>query len=125
MNLNGRTINPGELRTVVTFEKRTVSVETGGFQTATWSVIGERWVRWENVHGSEVWAAESLEARRPATVLGRYHADIDETCSIVLGRSSRMTEAERDAARYEIVSLDDIAARHEYVEFKVMLMRAS
>lgn len=125
MNLNGRTINPGECRTRVTFEKRAVTDEPGGFQTATWMAAREAWARWTNAHGSEVWEAEASQAVQPATILTRYKADVELTWSVVLGRSSRMTDAERDAARYEIVSMDNIQQRGEWMEIKLKRVRAN
>jgi SPP1 family predicted phage head-tail adaptor len=113
MNLNGKTINPGELRTQITLESRGVSAETGGFQTPTWSTLATAWSRWTNAHGSEVWSAQAVQAEAPATVLIRYLAGLDTTCAVSKG-----------GVRYEIVSIDDIGERHEYLELKVQRMRA-
>jgi SPP1 family predicted phage head-tail adaptor len=114
MILNGKPINPGEMRTPITFESRTVSIETGGFQVPGWATIAEVWARWTNVHGSEVWAAASMQARQPATVLARYREDVDLTCAVSMGGN-----------RYEILSIDDIQQRGEYMELKVQRMEAS
>jgi SPP1 family predicted phage head-tail adaptor len=113
MNLNGKTFNPGQLRTSIVLKSRGVSTETGGFQTPTWATIATVWAKWQNVHGAEVWAAESANAVRPATVTLRYRPDVDETCAVEL-----------DGALYEIVSIDDIENRHEYLELKVQRMRS-
>lgn len=114
MILNGKVINPGELRTAVTFERRTVSTGTGGYQTPTWSTIATAWARWENVHGGEVWAAANMQARRPATVLARYRADVNLACAVSMG-----------GVRYEILSIDNIQNRAEYMELKVQVMEVS
>lgn len=113
MNLNGKTINPGELRTSIALQSRTVAIDGGGFESPTWTTIATVWARWENVHGSEVWAAQSVQATQPATLLIRYRSGLDTTCAVLLG-----TE------RYEIVSIDDIQNRHEYIELKVRKMEA-
>jgi SPP1 family predicted phage head-tail adaptor len=111
VNLNGRTINPGELRTRIALQQRSVTQNAGGFQVEAWATATEVWARWENVHGSEVWAAQSTRAVQPATVLIRYRADVDETWRVL-----------RAGLAFEIVSLDDIQNRHEYIELKVRRM---
>ncbi|MDD5367463.1 MAG: phage head closure protein [Anaerolineaceae bacterium] len=113
MNLNGKVTNPGELRTLVQLQSRTVSVETGGFPVPTWTKIADVWAKWVNVHGSEAWAAQSIEAEAAATVTIRHRNGIDTTCAVLLG-----TE------RYEIVSIDNIQQRNEYLELKVRQMKA-
>ena len=111
MNLNGKTINPGKMRTQITLKTRTVSVETGGFQTPTWVTLATVWARWTNVHGAEVWTADAVQAKQPATILIRYISGLDTTCAVLLG-----------SELYEIVSIDDIQQRHEYLELKLKRM---
>ena len=113
MNLNGKVTNPGELRTRVVLEQRTVSTASGGFQQPGWSTIAECWAAWENAHGSEVWAADAAQAEQPATVTIRYRAGLDTTCAVRKGPD-----------RFEIVSIDDIRERHEYLALKVRRMRS-
>jgi SPP1 family predicted phage head-tail adaptor len=113
MNINGKTINPGELRTPVTLQSRANDEDAGGFQSPDWSTIAVVLAKWTGVHGSEAWTAQTVQAQRAATVLIRWRSDVDETCAVLLGSD-----------RYEIVSMDDIQARHEYLELKVRLMRA-
>ncbi len=112
MILNGKPFNPGELRTKITLKSRSVSTETGGFQRPSYTTTADIWAKWVNVHGSEVWAAESVQAIRPATVTIRYRADIDVTSAI-----------EKDGVLYQIVSIDDVQNRHEYMELKVQAVR--
>jgi len=111
--IGGRVINPGELRTMVTLQSRAKASDTGGFQSPIWSTIATVWAKWTGVHGAEAWTAQTVQAQRAATVLIRYLAGVDETCAVLLG-----------ADRYEIVSMDDIQAVHEYIELKVKLSRA-
>ena len=113
MNLNGRVTNPGELRTSVTLQSRTVSTETGGFKTPSWSTIATVWAKWVNAHGMEAWAAQTAQAEAAATVTIRYLAGVDTTCAVLLG-----------SERYEIVSIDNIQQRGEYLELKVQRMKA-
>jgi SPP1 family predicted phage head-tail adaptor len=106
-------IQPGELNVKITLQARTVSSNAGGFETAKWSTLAEVWSRWINVHGSEAWAAQSVQAEQAATVTIRYQAEVDATCSVVRGSD-----------RFEIVSIDDIRERHEYLELKVRRVRS-
>ncbi len=107
MILGGRPTNPGELRTPVTLLKRTITTAAGGFQMPGTTTILAVKARWVNVHGSEVWAA-SVVAQDAATVLIRYNSQVDTTCLVSKG-----------GKLYEIVSVDDIEERHEYMELKV------
>ena len=113
MILNGKAFNPGELRIPITLKTRSVSVETGGFGVPGWSTLDTVLAKWVNVHGSETWTADASGADAPATVTVRYLSGLDETCAV-----------EKDSLLYEIVSMDDIQARHEYIELKVKRMKA-
>ena len=113
MRIGTKVTNPGELRTRVTLKRRSVITDPGGFQTPTLTTIDTVWARWVGVHGSEAWAANTVNATRGATVLIRYRSDVDETCLVSL-----------DSLDYEIVSMDDIYQRHEYIELKLELIRS-
>jgi len=113
MELNGKTTNPGEMRTRITLQRRAVSANAGGFQTPAWSTIAVVWSKWVGVHGSEAWAAQSVQAEQAATVTIRYKSGIDTTCSVLKGLE-----------RFEIVSIDDIREHHEYLELKVRRIRS-
>lgn len=108
MNLNGKTMNPGDLRTAITLKSRTATGDDGGFQVPTWTKIADVLAKWTNAHGSEVWAADMAGAKQAATVLIRYRSDVNEACAVVKGSEV-----------FEIVSIDDIQERHEYLELKV------
>jgi len=113
MNLNGKVTNPGELRTQITLQTRTSTEDAGGFPVPGWSTLATVWAKWQNVHGSEVWAAQSVQADAPATVLIRYLTGLDTTCAVLKGSD-----------RFEIVSIDDILEQHEYLELKVQMARS-
>ncbi len=113
MQINGIPTNPGELRTPITLQKQTVSTETGGWQVPVYVDIAQVLAKWVNVHGNEVWAAQIVEAIAPATVFIRYRADVDHTCVVL-----------KDGKIYEIISIDDVRSRHEYLELKCVYVRA-
>jgi len=108
MRIGNTITNPGELDTKITLHRRTVTTGAGGFQKPALVKIDDVWSKWTNVHGQEAWIASSVQANAAATVLIRYNSQIDPTCVV-----------EKEGQYYEIVSLDDIQNRHEYIELKV------
>ena len=108
MRIGDKVTNPGELNTKITLYMRAVNTRKGGFQKPVLTEIGEVWAKWTNVHGQEAWIASSVQASAAATVLIRYTSQVDPTCVV-----------EKEGQFFEIVSLDDIQNRHEYIELKV------
>lgn len=114
MIIGGRPTNPGELRTSITLQTPSIETDDGGAQKPSWSTLAVVKARWVNVHGAEVWASEAVQAVSPATVLIRYRSDVTTACSILKG-----------SARYQIVSVDNIQERGEYLELKVQRVKGS
>ena len=112
MRIGTKVTNPGELNKRITLKKRTMTKTAGGFQTSTLITLATVWAKCVNVHGAEVWAAQTVNAIRPMTVLIRYRSDVDETCIVVL-----------DGKNYEIISMDNIQHRGEYIELKTQLWK--
>lgn len=112
MDINQKTTNPGELDTQVTIQTRTNTTQTGGYKKPAWANLATVWAKWRNVHGTEAWQAASIGAEGAATVLIRYRTGIDETCAVLKG-----------SERFEIISLDNVQERGEYLEMKVRRMR--
>lgn len=115
MNYNPN-INAGDLRTRIRiqYKKKT---GTGSFATSEWVDLGnenaqqpEKYIfaKWVNVHGSEAWAANSMQAERAATVTIRYNSAVNETHTILL-----------NGVRYQIVSIDNIGQMNHWLEIKV------
>jgi len=113
MNLNGKTMNPGELRTPVSICSRSVTTDTGGFPRPSWTVAKAVLAKWRNAHGAETAQANTTGAELPATVTIRYYANLDTTYAIKKG-----------SEYYEVLSIDDIEERHEYMELKVRRVEA-
>lgn len=112
MNIGGKTTNPGELRTQITFLSRTATGDAGGFQVPALTAVATVWAKWTNVHGSEAWIAASTTAEQAATVLVRWLANLDPTWLVRKGSDL-----------FEIVSPDNIQERGEYIELKVRKWR--
>jgi SPP1 family predicted phage head-tail adaptor len=114
MNLNGKVSNPGELRIPISLQVPTLSQDGGGAQKPSWATLANVLSRWQNVHGGEVWQSQAVEAVEAATVLIRYRSSVTQACSIL-----------KDGMRFEIVSIDDVMERHEYMELKVKRVKGS
>lgn len=113
MRLGANVTNPGELRTSITLKSRTVTTGAGGFPVPTWpTTIATVWAKWTNAHGQEAWIAQTAQADQAATVLIRYRSDIDLTCAVFKGSD-----------RWEIVSMDNVQERGEFLELKVIRKR--
>jgi SPP1 family predicted phage head-tail adaptor len=112
MIIGTKVTNPGEMRIRISLEPRSITQGEGGFQTPGQGTAVQVWAKWTNVHGSEAWAAQAQQALRPATVLIRYLEALEPTWTVLKG-----TE------RYEIVSIDNIGERGEYMELKVQLVK--
>jgi SPP1 family predicted phage head-tail adaptor len=113
MRLGTKITNPGEIRTKITLQSRTVVQDAGGFSVPGWTTIAAVWSKWINAHGSDVLQAQIEKVDAPATVLIRYRSGVDTTCAVL-----------KDSLRYEIISIDNIQERSEYLELKVIRMKA-
>ncbi len=114
MRLGQKVTNPGELRTIVILKSRSVTTDAGGYQKQSLTTVATVWAKWVGVHGVEAWAATSANALRAATVTIRYRSDINETWVVSEGGDD-----------YQIVSIDDLQHRHEYLELKLELIRSA
>lgn len=106
----------GDLRAKIRIQHE-VTTGTGSFATKTWYDLDDSThagtaynipAKWVNVHGSEAWIANSVQAQLAATVTIRYRSDITPACRVLLG-----------TLPYQIVSLDNIQQRNEWTEIKV------
>ena len=70
-------------------------------------------MKWVNAHGTEVYQSMNLDLREPATLTGRYSSLITPQC--------RITKV-GDPEPYEIISIDDVENRHQWLEIKVQRM---
>ena len=105
--------NAGELRTPVIVEHYTETQDADGYPAQEWvNVFGTETikVKWVNAHGAEVYESMSLDLKEPATLTARHSPLIDAQCRI-----TKVGETEP----FEIISLDDVENRHEWLEIKV------
>jgi SPP1 family predicted phage head-tail adaptor len=115
MLLNGKPFNPGELRTPVTLYSPTITVGASGAQKVTYTTSqGSVWAKWKNAFGAESVSGDAKRGVKRATVTIRYRADITLGWAVLLGSDL-----------YEILSLDDIENRHEYIEMQAQSVRGT
>jgi head-tail adaptor len=114
VKIAGRTTNPGELRTPVLFQNPTVSKDAGGAQVIAWSDVDTAYVKIVNAHGQEAVTSEALKNVQRSTWTRRYNASVTTLTSGVL-----------NGQRWQVVSVDDVQNRHEYMELVVELAKAT
>ena len=67
-------------------------------------------VKWVNAHGTEAFTALQLTLREPATITCRYSPRITATCLVY---------RKGDDDPFEIISIDNVEQRNEWLEIKV------
>lgn len=109
--------DPGEMTVRIRIQAP-VTIGSGASKTTSWVDVGNTtaadpprwtWAKWENVHGSEAWVAESMQATMPATVSVWYDSLITRQCRVL----------DDAGIAYDIKSLDDIRREHRQIELKV------
>ena len=110
--------NPGEMRTpIAIMVNRGEGQDADGYPISGWeNVFGEGvnvYCKWVSVHGRDVYDAATLELQEPATLTLRYSPAIDQRCR-VLKRG--------DPAPYEIISMNNVLDRGEWLELTVKRM---
>ena len=109
-----KTARIGEMHTKITVKSLTSAMDADGYPTETWANVfggtNKVWCNWTNAHGTEAFEAMRLDLKEVATITMRYSDKVTPTCRI-------WREAETDA--YEIISLDNVGDRREFLEIKV------
>jgi SPP1 family predicted phage head-tail adaptor len=108
MNLTGKPFNVGELKTPITIQNPTINKDAGGAQSATWMDVAAVRCKWVNDHGTESTQSGADTFSQRATVMMRYLASVTSASSVL-----------KNGERWQVVSLDDIQERHEYIELRV------
>ena len=118
-----KSVNAGSLRTPIIVEEYTETQDGDGYAVKGWVNVfgaGKTYrVKWVNVHGTEVFEAMRLELNEPATLTGRYSPLITAQCRLLLASDAEKTAAEKEKLYYEIISMDDVENRHQWLEIKV------
>ena len=106
--------NAGELRTPITIKSYTSTTDSDGYPVQSWvNVFGGAKTakcKWVNAHGAEALEAQRLNLKELATLTMRYSPLITAACEIYRGS---------DPAPFEVISLDNVEQRNEWLEIKV------
>lgn len=114
-----KSANAGELRTPVYFKSVERTTGTNGNTIPEEeNVFGQDVdkhdipvkVKWVNVHGTEVLNALQLKLREPAVITMRYSPLINRLLVVY---------KDDDPIAYEIISVDDVENRHQWMEINV------
>lgn len=110
-------VKVSDLRTRITFQEPTITLDDGGAQVATFANVTPDptvWARWINAHGQEAVASEALKNVQRATVTVRYREDISETWQIL-----------KDGIAWKIISVDPVQDKRRWVEMVVERTKGS
>ena len=113
--------NAGELRTPIIVEADVGTGDGEGYKTECWTNVfgADKTIRvkWVNAHGAEVFEGMRLDLNEPATLTARYSPLITSQSRIL--KASDKDSEDREKLYYEIISIDDVENRHEWLEIKV------
>jgi SPP1 family predicted phage head-tail adaptor len=104
-------VNLGDMRTRITFQLPTLTVDAGGAQIPGWANVNASpvvWARWVNTHGQEVTQSETLQSVQRAVVTIRYRADVKESWRVL-----------KDGVAWQIISVDPVQDRNRWTELVV------
>ncbi len=113
MKYGNKVTNPGEFRTRISLQHRTVIQDAGGFQVPSWVTYDVVWSKWKNAHGNAVLQAQIEGVEVLPIVQIRYRDDVKTTDAVLKGN-----------VRYEIIYPDNIDEKNEYIEFQAKRMMA-
>lgn len=122
--------NPGELRTPVIVLEAIETRNDNGYLVKEWNnAFGAAYikVKWVNLHGTEAWQQMSHELKEPATLTCRYSPKITELSRILQisdheryeNLISEGKELEAEELCYEVLSLDNVEQKNEWLEIRV------
>jgi SPP1 family predicted phage head-tail adaptor len=105
------TVNPGEMRTRITFQQPTIVTDAGGAQSETYANVSTNpivWSRWVNDHGQEGVSSDADKSTQRATVTVRHRTDILETWQVL-----------NNGEAWKITSKDAVQGKNRWVVLRV------
>ena len=103
--------NAGEMRTKITIKNPKYTIQDGfGIKEFVNAFTRPVWCKWVNAHGAEIYQAAELRLREPATITMRYSPLVTVKSRIWRGR---------DTEPYEVISINNVSDRCEFLEIKV------
>lgn len=136
--------NAGELRTPVNFFSIDHMVDSSGYPVETENKVFEKpvYCKWVNVHGNEIFQSMSLNLREPATLTLRYsilitpelkvYRNSEYLAALAAGNeiedeteAVKVVKTALAAVAYEIISIDNVEQRNEWLEIKIQRIKAA
>jgi head-tail adaptor len=105
--------NPGQMRTKIIIKRRAcLAQDKDGYPIEDWDDISAAPLpcKWQNAHGTEIFASSQYQERERAILTMRYNPRITTECRIYKMGDERY---------FEIVSVDDVDDRHAWLELAV------
>ncbi len=116
-----KSVISGELRTPIRVVLPQKTVVNGYEKQTMVNVFGDgnvAWCKWVNSHGKDVYENQRLALGQVATLTMRYSPLVTQKC--ILWRDGETgTPAVPTLNAWEIVSIDDVEQRHQYLEITV------
>lgn len=104
-------VNAGEMRTKITIKNPKYTIQDGfGIKEFVNAFTRPVWCKWVNAHGAEIYQAAELRLREPATITMRYSPLVTVESRIWRGR---------DTDPYEVISINNVNDRCEFLEIKI------
>ena len=111
--------NAGELNTPVMFKKFTRTADNDGFPKEELENVFDvpMMCSWVNAHGQGAWLGMQLQLRDPAIITMRYSPKLmNNSLQIFKGGDDRP---------FEIISIDNIKERNEWIEMRIQRMESA
>lgn len=111
------TINPGEMRTLITLQSPTITEDAGGAQSPAYANVSPNptvYARWVNAHGQEAVNSDAVKSVQRAVVTIRHRTDIKETWQVL-----------KDSEAWQIISIDPVRDQRRFVELVVERAKGS
>lgn len=103
--------NAGEMRTKITIKNPVYTIKDGFSREEFMNAFSRPvWCKWVNAHGAEIYQAAELHLREPATITMRYSPRVTVKSRIWRGS---------DTEPYEVISINNVNDRCEFLEIKV------
>lgn len=102
----------GEMKTKITIKNRVTGQDADGYPQETQVDVfgGMVWCKWVNAYGQELFESMRLDLKEAATITMRYSDKVNQRCEIY---------HENDPKPYEVVSVNDVLDKHQFLEIKV------
>lgn len=97
----------GDLRNRITLQKYIETTDEEGFSTQEWQDVATVWASVENLYGREYWQAATVQAENTVKFIIRYRKEIDNAMRINF-----------QDKLHNIISIDNIKYKNEYIEIK-------